>query len=86
MATSLTLVDVALEPEMIYNILDALYDDTYNNALDNLDAINYLEARLLDNDLPLERETYEETIKSPEYSSWREFNIFEDHDEPVVVE
>jgi hypothetical protein len=81
MATSLTLVDVSLEPEMIYNILDALYDDTYNNALDNLDAINYLESRLMDADLPLSRETYEDTIKSPEYVEWREVNIFELDDE-----
>jgi hypothetical protein len=77
MATSLTLVDCSLDPEMIYNILDALYSDTYNEPLNNLDIINYLEGRLMDADLPLDRTVYEEQLVSVDYQTWREFNIFE---------
>jgi hypothetical protein len=77
MTTSLTLIDCSLEPTMIYNILDALYSDSYNEPLDNLDIINYLEGRLMDADLPLDRTIYEEQLVSVDYQTWREFNIFE---------
>lgn len=83
MPTSLTLVDVSLEPTMVYTIIDALMCDTFNDPLDNMDAINYLEGRLLDADLPLDRGMYEQEIQSPEYVKWRDYNIFEMHNVEV---
>lgn len=58
-ASPLTLVDCALEPKMVYDILDALYENVVNKPEDNWDAITYLEDRLLDLDLPLAREVWE---------------------------
>jgi hypothetical protein len=78
MATSLTLVDVALEPEMVYTILDALYESVEFSGVEAWDTITYLEDRLLDADLPIAREVYEEQIKSPDFNpGWREVSIFE---------
>lgn len=77
MTSPLTLVDAYLEPRIIYTILDALYDDTFNKPEDNMEAIDYLEGRLMDLDLPLNRESYESETHSPENNVWKSVSIFQ---------
>lgn len=78
-ASSLTLVDLMPTPEMVYTILDALYADDSLNPDDDLDAIRYIEKRLVEQDLPLTREEYEESIKSPADSlhndDWQDIDV-----------
>lgn len=77
MASPLTLVDMYLEPKVIYTILDALYEDTYNTPEDNMEVIDYLEGRLMDLDLPLNRDAYDSESKSPENNTWKQVSIFQ---------
>lgn len=58
----LLLVDCALDPKMVYDILDALYENVVNKPEDNWEAITYLEDRLLDLNMPLAREVYETEV------------------------
>jgi hypothetical protein len=57
---------------MVYNILDAMYDNEVNKPDDNWSVITYLEDRLLDLDLPLAREEWETNVTShPENEQYK---------------
>lgn len=73
--TSLTLVDMAPEPMMVYIMLDALYEQQTSHPEDVMDTIDYLEGRLTDFDLPYTREEYEERFLSPENTRWKRVRI-----------
>lgn len=73
--SSLTLVELMPTPEMVYTILDALYRDYSDTPEQDLDAIRYIEKRLVEQDLPLDRSEYEGDIKSPEYNEWKDVNV-----------
>jgi hypothetical protein len=66
---------------MVYTMLDALYDLETSHPEDVMDAIDYLEARLVDLDLPLTLEEYAQTIESPENTTWKRVNIFQTPEE-----
>lgn len=69
--TSLTLVDMAPEPVMVYIMLDALYEQQTSHPEEVMDVIDYLEGRLTDYELPYTREEYEERFVSPENTRWK---------------
>ena len=77
--SSLTLVEMMPTPEMVYTILDALYQDDSNTPEDDLDAIRYIEKQLIAQELPLTREEYEESMRiptvSPEYQEWKDIDV-----------
>lgn len=73
--SSLTLVELMPTPEMVYTILDALYRDYSDTPEQDLDAIRYIEKRLVEQDLPLSRGEYEGDIKSPEYNEWKDIDV-----------
>ena len=79
MPNSLTLVELMLKPEVVYNILDALYENTYNKPEDNVEAIQCIERAMEQQELPLERGTYEEQIASvsnqPSSDEWRDIDV-----------
>lgn len=52
-------VDVALTAREMYTVLEALYFDTANDPYKVLDLIKYLEGRLLDNDMPADRQSFD---------------------------
>lgn len=52
-------VDVALTAREMYTVLEALYFDTANDPYKVLDLIKYLEGRLLDNDMPVDRQSFD---------------------------
>lgn len=82
MANTLTLVDMALTPEQSYLVLEALYEtEGLFKPEDTKEVIDYIEARLIDAELPLNLEDYEEEIKSPEHQSWKRVNIFQTQEE-----
>ncbi len=66
MANSLTLVDMSPSPAMVYVIMAALKEYAGHPYPIIDDTIDYIQSRMVDLDLPLEQEVYEETIKSPE--------------------
>lgn len=78
--TSITLVELLVRPEVVYTILDALYEDTYNTPEDNIDAIRVIEKAMQDQEFPLERGTFEEQIQvssnqSPEMTEWYDIDV-----------
>jgi hypothetical protein len=52
-------VDVTFTAREIYTVLDALYFDTANDPYKVLDLIKYLQDRLLDNDMPIDRQEFD---------------------------
>jgi hypothetical protein len=52
-------VDVTFTARELYTILDTLYFDTNNPPNDVLDLVKYLGDRLLDNDLPVDRQSFD---------------------------
>ena len=52
-------VDITLTARDMYLVLSALYFDKANPPLDNLELIKYLEGRLLDNNLPADRQEFD---------------------------
>lgn len=78
MANTLTLVDMALTPEQAYIVLEALYEtEGLFKPEDTKEVIDYIENRLIDSELPLSIEAYQEEIKSPENNNWKNLNIFQ---------
>jgi hypothetical protein len=77
MANTLTLVDLALTPEQVYLVLGSLYEtEGLFSPEDTLDAIRYIEGRMVDAELPLDMDTYQETIKSPETTTYKSINLW----------
>ena len=77
---SITLVELLVRPEVVYTILDALYEDTYNTPEDNMDAIRVIEKAMKEQEFPLERGTFEEQIQvssnqSPEMTEWHDIDV-----------
>ena len=70
-------VDMCIPAEMTYLILDELYQGTMNDPLDIKDAIDYIEGRLLDHELPLTLEEYEEEVRYPTENVWKRINLFD---------
>ena len=70
-------VDLCITAEMAYLILDELYQGSMNDPLDIKEAIDYIEARLLDYDLPLNLEEYEEQVRYPTENVWKRINLFD---------
>jgi hypothetical protein len=67
-ASALTLVDAALEPEQVYMVVDLLYETAGLYPPDKTQTlIEYFENRLIDNNLPLTIEEYEGSPQSPEF-------------------
>ena len=67
-ASALALVDLALEPEQAYMVLDLLYETAGLYPYDNTQAlIEYVEGRLTDANLPLTIEEHENRPVSPEF-------------------
>lgn len=52
-------VDVTFTARELYTVLESLYFDTANDPYKVLDLIKYLEGRLLDNDLPADRQEFD---------------------------
>jgi hypothetical protein len=52
-------IDVTLTANEVYTVLESLYFDTSNPPLKVLDIIKYLEGRLLDNDMPADRQEFD---------------------------
>ena len=78
--STLTLVDVALTPEQAYMILDSLYEtEGLFEAEATMDTINYIEARLIDAELPLSITEYQEEIKSPENHTYKAFDLWREN-------
>lgn len=75
-----TYVDLALEAEQVYAILDALYFDTANPPLKVLDLIKEIEYTLLDHDLPLDREEYlaGEMVNHPDNEQYKRIVYWRD--------
>jgi hypothetical protein len=77
--SSLTLVEMAPRPELVYLLIDALYE---TNGLyepeATKDAIDYLESKLVECGLPVSQEDYEETIQSPENEQYKRLSLWRD--------
>lgn len=77
MASTLTLVDVSLTPEQAYIVLEALYEtEGLFKPEDTKDVIDYIENRMIDAELPLSIEEYQDEVKSPEDNTWKSVSIF----------
>ena len=76
MPSVLTLVDLSPTPSQAYLMLEALYEakDLFS-VEETMDVINYIEARLIDAELPLTRDVYEEEIQSPENITYKTVEI-----------
>lgn len=74
---SLTLVEMAPRPELVYLLLDTLYE---TNGLyepeATLEAIQYLESKLIECGLPVALEEYETTIQSPENEQYKRITMY----------
>lgn len=75
---SLTLVDMSPTPEFIYVALESLYNDEMHHPEEVRATIEYFEGRLMDYNLPLDRDTYEETIRSPESEQYKRLILARD--------
>lgn len=77
--TSITLVEMTPTPELVYLLLDTLYE---TNGLyepeATLEAIQYLESKLVECGLPVALEDYEATIKSPENEQYKRLSLWEE--------
>lgn len=77
-ANSLTLVEMTPTPELVYLLLDTLYE---TNGLyepeATLDAIQYLEGKLVECGLPVALEDYETTIQSPENEQYKRITMYD---------
>lgn len=75
--SSLTLVEMAPTPELVYLLLDTLYE---TNGLyepeATLDAIQYLESKLVECGLPVALEDYESGIQSPENEQYKSIAVY----------
>ena len=78
--SSLTLVEMAPTPELVYLLLDTLYE---TNGLyepeATLEAIQYLEGKLVECGLPVALEDYETTIQSPENEQYKRLSLWEEN-------
>jgi hypothetical protein len=78
-ASSLTLVEMTPRPEMVYLLLDTLYE---TNGLyepeATLEAIQYLESKLVECGLPVALEEYESGIQSPENEQYKRLSLWEE--------
>jgi len=78
--SSLTLVEMAPRPELVYLLLDTLYE---TNGLyepeATLDAIQYLEGKLVECGLPVALEDYESQIQSPENEQYKRLSLWEEN-------
>lgn len=76
-ANSLTLVEMTPRPELVYLLLDTLYE---TNGLyepeATLEAIQYLESKLIECGLPVALEEYETTIQSPENEQYKRITMY----------
>lgn len=80
MSNTLTLVDLSPTPQQVYIMLEALYEtEGLFKPEDTKEVIDYLEARLIDAELPLTPEQYEEEIQSPENSTYKQVNLWQDN-------
>lgn len=75
---SLTLVDMAPPPEFIYVALESLYNDEMHHPEEVKATIDYFEGRLMDYNLPLDRDTYEEEIRSPDSEQYKRLILARD--------
>jgi hypothetical protein len=68
-----TFVDLALEVDQVYTILDALYFDRENPPLKVMELIKEIEYTLIDHDLPLDREEYttQEAVIHPDNEQYK---------------
>jgi hypothetical protein len=70
---------MAPTPELVYLLLDTLYE---TNGLyepeATLDAIQYLESKLVECGLPVALEDYETTIQSPENEQYKRLSLWEE--------
>ena len=77
--SSLTLVEMAPTPELVYLLLDTLYE---TNGLyepeATLEAIQYLENKLVECGLPVALEEYESEIQSPENEQYKRLSLWEE--------
>jgi hypothetical protein len=77
-ANSLTLVEMTPTPELVYLLLDTLYE---TNGLyepeATLEAIQYLEGKLVECGLPVALEDYETTIQSPENEQYKRITMYD---------
>jgi len=77
--SSLTLVEMTPTPELVYLLLDTLYE---TNGLyepeATLDAIQYLESKLVECGLPVALEDYESQIQSPENEQYKRLSLWEE--------
>jgi hypothetical protein len=66
-------------PELVYLLLDTLYE---TNGLyepeATLDAIQYLESKLVECGLPVALEDYESQIQSPENEQYKRLSLWEE--------
>jgi|LauGreDrversion4_2_1035121.scaffolds.fasta_scaffold30478_1 hypothetical protein len=76
---SLTLVDMSPTPEFVYIALESLYNDAMHHPLEVQATIEYFEGRLMDYNLPLDRDTYEEEIRSPESEQYKRLILARDN-------
>jgi hypothetical protein len=76
--SSLTLVEMTPTPELVYLLLDTLYE---TNGLyepeATLDAIQYLESKLVECGLPVALEDYETTLQSPENEQYKRITMYD---------
>lgn len=62
MVSTLTRVDVSLDAESVYVILDELYQGVCNEPQKLIEIITMLEKHLEDAGLPVDRDTYDDEI------------------------
>jgi hypothetical protein len=71
---------MAPTPELVYLLLDTLYE---TNGLyepeATLEAIQYLEGKLVECGLPVALEDYETTIQSPENEQYKRLSLWEEN-------
>ena len=73
MTTTLTRVELSLDAETMYVILDELYQGAYNSPEKLMDTILLLESALEDNGLPVNRDDYEDDsyLSHPENEQYK---------------
>lgn len=80
MANTLTLLDLSLTPEQTYIVLEALYEtEGLFKPEDTKEVIDYIEDRMIDAELPLSIDEYQDEIKSPENLSRKSVDLFKNH-------
>ena len=86
----LTLVDLSLEPEQAYMVVDLLYETAgLYPAEKTQELIEYVEGRLLDANLPLTIEEHQGVALSPEFEERKRLvlDFFQDSvEEPIEID